>query len=59
MKTVDVRITDKQLAYLQKVSGRRAIPSVLSEMVAKMIDGRIWMEEHAEEIRTNGESTMD
>lgn len=51
MKTVEVRITDKQLAWLNANKGSKSIPSFLTEIAAGAIDGRIFMEEHESEIK--------
>lgn len=54
MVTVEVKITEKQLEFLKKKAGKRSITSELTEMVMNGIDGMIWMEEHQEEVKTNG-----
>jgi len=59
MNTVDVRLTDKQLEFIKKRAGRRSVTNELTEMVMKMLDGMMWMEEHKEEIETNGETISD
>jgi len=59
MNTVDVRLTDKQLEFIKNRAGRRSVTNELTDMVMNMLDGMMWMEEHKEEIKTNGKTISD